>query len=104
MILCILFLTKRNAPYIMIVDKNDLFTDECCGSIETLYREGVIVDCTKRPTVFFFGEKRKSAPPEPRMTEEQLARCIKDTDEYVNVKQKKSIGREDMPLNALEQL
>ena len=47
------------------------------------------MDYSKKPSVFFFGEKKKNAPPEPRMTKEQLAQCIKDTDEYVHKKQEK---------------
>lgn len=47
------------------------------------------MDHKKKPTVYMFGEKRKDAPPEPRMTKEQLAQCIKDTEEYVQKKQEK---------------
>ncbi len=49
------------------------------------------MDYSKKPTVFFFGEKRKDAPPEPRMTNEQMKRCIRDTDKYV----RKEKGKKD---------
>ena len=41
------------------------------------------MDYAKKPTVFFLGEKRKEAPPEPRMTREQMKQLIKDTEQYV---------------------
>lgn len=40
------------------------------------------MDYSKKPTVFFFGEKRKNTPPEPTMTREQMEQCKRNSKQY----------------------
>ena len=48
-----------------------------------LWKRRCNMDYTKKPTVFIFGEKKKDAPPVPKMTREQMEKCIKESEKYV---------------------